>query len=92
VKQRNGTTKWLLRRLLDKRVPRALIDRPKMGFGVPLADWFRTPLRRTMDDYCASDDLEALGVDPLPVRQLWDEFKGGQSRRFRTAAAPALAL
>jgi asparagine synthase (glutamine-hydrolysing) len=107
LKQHGRTTKWLLRRLLTKRVPRTLIERPKMGFGVPLGDWFRAPLREVMDDYCAGGDLAALGIDPLPVRQLWEAFRGGYahrtdllwqmfmlvawSRRFRVAAASALA-
>jgi hypothetical protein len=78
-----------------------------MGFGVPLGDWFRASLRDAMNDYCAGDDLAALGIDPRPVRQLWEAFKGGQShrtdllwqmfmlvswsRRFRVSAVPALA-
>jgi asparagine synthase (glutamine-hydrolysing) len=105
LKRRGRTTKWLLRRILDKRVPRQLIDRPKMGFGVPLGDWFRGPLRERMTDYCAGPDLEELGIDPAPVRRLWRSFGDGQahrtdllwqmhalvawSRRFRTVRAAA---
>ncbi len=74
LKRRDGATKWLLRRLLYKRVPPALVDRPKMGFGVPLADWFRGPLRERMDSYCAGPDLEDIGVDPTLVRQAWRSF------------------
>ncbi len=101
LKHRGRTTKWLLRKLLYKRVPRALIDRPKMGFGVPLADWFRGPLRERMDSYCAGPDFEDLGLDSGPVRRLWADFGAGRthrtdllwqmfalaawSRRFRTA-------
>jgi asparagine synthase (glutamine-hydrolysing) len=77
LKRRGGTNKWLLRRILDKRVPRRLIDRPKMGFGVPLDDWFRGPLRQRMDDYCSGHDLEALGLNPAPVRRLWESFLAG---------------
>ena len=69
LKRRDGTAKWLLRRLLDKRVPRQLIDRPKMGFGVPLTDWFRGPLRERMSDYCTGNDLETLGLNPEPARR-----------------------
>jgi asparagine synthase (glutamine-hydrolysing) len=106
-KHRGGTMKWILRQLLYKRVPRELVDRPKMGFGVPLGDWFRGPLRERMDDYCAGHDLEALGLDPRPVRAMWTEFTTGQnhrtdllwqmftlvawSRESRTARAPAAA-
>ena len=44
-KIRNGVTKWLLREVLYKHVPKDLIERPKMGFAVPLAEWLRGPLR-----------------------------------------------
>jgi asparagine synthase (glutamine-hydrolysing) len=106
LKRRHGSTKWILRQLLYKRVPRALIDRPKMGFGVPLAKWLRGPLRDRMEDYCAGSDLEDLGIDPRAVRLMWREFQDGRShrtdllwlifalvawsRRLRAAAAPAL--
>jgi asparagine synthase (glutamine-hydrolysing) len=82
ARKRSGSlTKWPLRRLLYQRVPRALVERPKMGFGVPLDDWFRGPLRRRMDDYCAGPDLELVGVDPQPVRRLWTAFQSGRSQR-----------
>lgn len=81
LKRQGSTTKWLLRQLLDKRVPRQLIDRPKMGFGVPLNDWFRGPLRDRMSDFCAGPDLEALGLDPAPVRRQWKQFLAGARHR-----------
>src|SRR5690606_36148389 len=103
LKRRGSTTKYLLRQLLFKRVPRALIERPKMGFGVPLGDWFRGPLRDRMDSYLAGHDLEELGIDPKPVRAEWQGFQAGRahrtellwqafmliawSRRFRTSDA-----
>jgi asparagine synthase (glutamine-hydrolysing) len=81
VKYRRGTTKWLLRRLLYKRVPRALVDRPKMGFGVPLAAWFRGPLRDRMQGYCAGPAFEDLGLDAAPIRRLWADFGAGKTHR-----------
>ena len=82
LKRRGRTTKWLLRQLLYKRVPRELVDRPKMGFGVPLGDWFRGPLRERMDGYCLGSDFEDLGIDPAPVRRMWGDFKTGRSHRI----------
>ena len=52
-----------------------------MGFGVPLTDWFRGPLRGTIEDKLASGELEALGLDPAPARSLWSEIKAGRSHR-----------
>jgi asparagine synthase (glutamine-hydrolysing) len=71
-----------LRRLLEKRVPRALIDRPKMGFGVPLADWLRGPLRTRMDALLGGNGLSQIGLDAGPAREVWGEFL--QRRNHRT--------
>ncbi len=74
-------SKYLLRRLLYARVPQALVDRPKMGFGVPLREWFHGPLRERMDEYCSSDAFEVAGLNPAPIRRIWREFKGGVEHR-----------
>lgn len=81
LKRREGTSKWLLRRALYKRVPRELLERPKMGFGVPLADWFRGPLCAAFEERLAGDGLAALGLDPGPARLLWSDFKARKSNR-----------
>jgi asparagine synthase (glutamine-hydrolysing) len=82
LKRRGRTTKWVLRELLYRRVPRKLVDRPKMGFGVPLGDWFLGPLREPMNDYCAGADLEDLGIAAPPIRKLWADFQTKRTHRF----------
>ena len=81
LKSQGGQTKWLLRWLLYKRVPRSLLERPKMGFGVPLRDWFLGPLRERMDDYSRSDAWESMGIEPDPLRRMWREFSRGRYHR-----------
>jgi asparagine synthase (glutamine-hydrolysing) len=81
LKRRDGQTKWLLRRLLYRRVPPELVERPKMGFGVPLARWFRGPLRAQMDALCGGSALESVGLDPAPARRMWRDFTAGGYHR-----------
>jgi asparagine synthase (glutamine-hydrolysing) len=72
TKVRNGTAKWPLRQLLYRHVPRALVERPKMGFGVPLDDWLRGPLRAWAEDLLSPTALERHGIlRPEPVRTVW---------------------
>jgi asparagine synthase (glutamine-hydrolysing) len=78
-KIRGNTSKWLLRQVLYKHVPKNLIERPKQGFGVPLADWLRGPLRAWAEALIASDRLKREGYfDTAQVRRKWDEHQAGQ--------------
>ena len=71
---RDGQGKWLLRKILGKRVPSALFDRPKSGFGIPLGEWLRGPLRPWAEELLAHDRLERSGLlMPGPVRKLWQD-------------------
>jgi len=78
-KVREGQTKWLLRRVLQRYVPRRLIDRPKMGFGIPLDTWLRGPLRPWAEDLLAEDRLRREGfLRPEPIRRRWEEHLSGR--------------
>lgn len=74
-----GKGKQVLRAILDKHVPRALIDRPKSGFGVPIGDWLRGPLRDWAEDLLSPASLDALGlVRTQKLRALWQAHLSGQ--------------
>lgn len=78
MKIQGGQGKWLLRQLLHKHVPRALIDRPKVGFAVPLAEWLRGPLKAWAADLLEPNLLKQQGYfDVLAVHALWAEHQAG---------------
>lgn len=79
MKWRGGQSKRIVRHILYKRVPPALLERPKAGFDPPLADWFRGPLREKVASDLNGPWLEDLGIRPGPVRLLWSEFLAGSS-------------
>ena len=80
MKIRDGQGKWLLRRLLDRYVPRELVERPKMGFGIPLDAWLRGPLRDWAESLLAEDRLRREGyLVPEPIRAAWKAHLAGQA-------------
>jgi len=77
-KLREGQTKWALRQLLYRYVPRKLIDRPKMGFGFPIDKWLRGPLRNWVEELLSEQRLRNEGFFyPAPIRQKWAEHSSG---------------
>ena len=78
-KIRNGVSKWALREVLYKHVPRNLIERPKMGFAVPMADWLRGPLRDWAEMLLNERRLSSDGFfNESIVRNKWSEHLTGK--------------
>lgn len=76
---RNGVTKWPLRQVLYRHVPRELVERPKMGFGIPLGEWLRGPLRDWAENLLSETRLREAGLlDVKQVRRAWAEHLSGQ--------------
>jgi len=79
-KIRDGEGKWILRQVLYRRVPKTLVDRPKMGFTVPILDWLRGPLKSWAEDLLQPAVLSEDGVlDPGPIRAAWTAVQSGRS-------------
>jgi asparagine synthase (glutamine-hydrolysing) len=77
-KLRGGTSKWLLRQIAYKHVPKALLERPKMGFGVPIDHWLRGPLKSWAEDLLQPSALDRVGLlDPAPIAKKWAEHQSG---------------
>jgi len=80
MKIRNGQGKWVLRQVLYKYVPRNLIERPKAGFGVPVGQWLRGPLREWAESLLEASRLQHEGYLNVDlVRQVWKEHLSGKS-------------
>ena len=74
IKIRNRQGKWLLRQILYKYVPQTLIERPKMGFGVPIDSWLRGPLRSWAEELLDESHIRSsCYLNATAIRKKWDE-------------------
>jgi asparagine synthase (glutamine-hydrolysing) len=79
MKIRDGQGKRILRQILYKHVPRSLLERPKQGFGIPLAEWLRGLLRDWAESLLDAGRLRQEGYfHPAPVRLRWQEHLSGR--------------
>ena len=90
MRVRGGDGKWALRQLLLRRHPASLVQRPKSGFGVPIASWLRGPLRPWAEDLLSPTSLDATDMfRDTPVRTAWDDHVSRSARRFLRAVGRA---
>ena len=78
MKLRGGQGKWLLKQLLYQYVPKSLVDRPKMGFGVPIDSWLRGGVRDWAENYLDKQRMQSEGyLDEDVIRQTWLQHQNG---------------
>jgi asparagine synthase (glutamine-hydrolysing) len=77
MKIRGGVGKWALRQLLDRYVPRPLIDRPKAGFAMPIGPWLRGPLRTWAEELLDPELLRQGFLQPSPIQRIWRAHLAG---------------
>lgn len=78
MKIRGNEGKWALRQILYRYVPRELLERPKAGFGIPVGQWIRGPMREWAEDLLGEARLRQEGyLHPQPIRQAWAEHLAG---------------
>ena len=79
MKVRGDTGKWALREVLYRHVPRALIERPKAGFGIPVGEWLRGPLRPWAEALLDPARLKSEGyLECAPIQEIWRDHLSGR--------------
>ena len=93
LKIRDGEGKWILRQVLYRRVPRRLVDRPKVGFSVPIADWLQGPLKKWGEELLDPTRLREGGLlEAAPLRRSWERLQKGGAAGEASGLWAALVL
>lgn len=83
-KIRNGTQKWLMKKLLEKYIPNDLVYRTKWGFPAPVGDWLYKDLRYMVDKWLSKEKIKSIGVlDEQRVQNVLKEFLAGKKYHFK---------
>lgn len=77
-KVRGNLNKWILRQILYKYVPQGLIERPKMGFGIPIEKWLRGELRDWANSLLSEESLKTAGLNAVIINKFWTEHLSGR--------------
>jgi asparagine synthase (glutamine-hydrolysing) len=85
LKYRNGTSKYLLKKLLGRYVPTNLFERPKMGFGIPIDQWFRQDLKNLLMDYLSPARLKKEGLfdEAFVEKKIKEHLSGQANHQYR---------
>ena len=79
LKYRNGEKKFLLKEIAHQYIPKELLDRPKMGFAIPIEDWMMTDLKGLVEDNLSNERIKQQGIfDPQTISKMKTEFFGGK--------------
>jgi len=82
MKFKDGSGKYILKRLLERYVPRQLFERPKMGFGIPVDSWLRGPLREWASSYLSAEsNPDNDYLDRGVIAATWKEHLSGKVDR-----------
>tara|TARA_B100000700_G_scaffold312320_1_gene395736 strand:- start:788 stop:1093 length:306 start_codon:yes stop_codon:yes gene_type:complete len=80
MKIRNNKGKWIVRKLLNKYVPKKLFDRPKMGFGIPIDNWLRHDLKEWASDLInQKNGINHDYFDRNTIKMMWNEHLSGKN-------------
>ena len=81
-KYNKGTKKFILKEIVHKYIPKQMMDRPKMGFGIPIANWLKNDLKKFVDQFLDENYIKQQGIfNPIEVSRIRNEFYFGKMEK-----------